>query len=338
MSRLSLSFAAWEYDRTRPLLTGELQPEGIELHGVPLPPEETFWRQLRHAEFDVSELSLAQYASAVSHGDERFLAIPVFVSRTFRHSCIFINTRAGIREPKDLAGKTVGCPEYRMTALVYIRGLLQHEYGVSPESMAWVTGRDEQRKTPLRLPPSIHLRPITPVQSLDAMLEAGQLAALMTARIPTSFRRGAPDVARLFPDYAEVERRYYEKTRIFPIMHAIVVRRELLARHPWAARSLFKAFVEAKARAQADLLEGGALKVTLPWVVAEMERTQAIMGPDPWPYGIAQNRPTLEALVTYLDEQHLSARRLAVEELFSPLADDEFSAYMGGDREHVRPV
>ncbi len=338
MSRLSLSFAAWDYDRTRPLFSGEIQPEGVELHGVALPPEETFWRQLKHGEFDISELSLAQYACAVSRGDERFLALPVFLSRAFRHSCIFINTRAGIREPRDLAGRRAGVPEYQMTAAVYMRGMLQHEYGVAPETMRWLAARDEQMKMALHLPPSIRLERIDPSQTLDGMLEAGEIDALLTARTPLSFRRGSPHVARLFPDYVEAERRYYETTGIFPIMHTVVVRRAILDRHPWLARSLFKAFAAAKARALADLLEGAALKVSLPWVVAEMERTQQIMGPDPWPYGIEPNRPTLEALVAYLDEQHLSARRVRVEELFAANAADEFTAYMGGDHEYVRLV
>jgi len=336
MSRLSLSFAAWEYDRTRPLLSGEIRPEGIDLHGIPLPPEETFWRQLKHGEFDVSELSLAQFTSAVSRGDDRFLALPVFLSRTFRHSCIFINTRAGIREPRDLTGKRVGAPEYGMTALVYIRGMLQHEYGVAPESLRWFTARDERRKVAIPLPPTIRIEPIDPSRTLDEMLEAGEIDALFTARMPGSILRGSPHVARLFPDYVETERRYYEKTKIFPIMHTVVVRRTILDRHPWVARSLFKAFADAKARCLADLVESAALTVTLPWVIAEMERTQRIMGPDPWPYGIEANLPTLEALVAYLYEQHLSARRVQIEELFAPNAADDFAAYMGGDREYVR--
>ena len=318
MSRLALTLACWDYDRTLALRLGEVQPEGVDLTYLCLPPEETFFRQLKDQEFDVSEMSLSSYIIARTRGSAPFLAIPVFPSRIFRHSCVFVNAGAGIRKPEDLVGRRVGVPYYQMTAAVWIRGFLQHDFGVPPEAIDWVVGEQEM---PGRLPvdplASILADPLGPGESLDAMLETGKIDALVTVYLPSSFRRGSPAVRRLFPDSRAVEEEYFRRTGIFPIMHTVVLREEIYQRHPWVAHSLYRAFEEAKARALRRLYDTNALAVTLPWLVAEIERTRQLMGEDFWPYGVEPNRRTLETLVQYLVEQKLVERRLPLEELFA---------------------
>ncbi|MEK7879209.1 MAG: PhnD/SsuA/transferrin family substrate-binding protein, partial [candidate division NC10 bacterium] len=286
-------------------------------------PEQTFFRQLKDQEFDVSEMSLSSYITARNRGDAPFIAIPVFPSRIFRHSCIFVNADAGIRTPGDLAGRRVGVPYYQMTAAVWVRGFLQHDFGLPPEAIHWVAGEAEM---PGRLPvaqlASILADPLGPGESLDLMLEAGKIDALVTTYLPSSFRRGSPAVRRLFPDPRPVEEEYFRRTGIFPIMHTVVLRDELHRRHPWVARSLYRAFEESKERALRRLYDINALAVTLPWLVVEIEQTRRLMGEEFWPYGIEPNRRTLETLVQYLVEQKLAERRLPLEELFADNAPD----------------
>jgi len=325
--RLTLSCACPPYDRVQALIAGEVAPEGIDLHFLRLSVEEIFWRQARHAEFDVSECSLSTYTMLRSRGDERFVAIPVFTSRFFRHSCIFINTRKGIRTPEDIRGRVVGLPEYQMTAPVWQRGIFQEEYGVHPREVQWRNGGEETpgriEKVPLRLPPEIRLEPIPQDKTLSRMLESGEIDALFTAREPSCFRQGSPHVARLFPDYREVEERYFRKTGIFPIMHTVVIKKEVYKRDPWVAMNLFKAFCEAKDAAVRRYSEMATLQVTLPWLVSEVERTKEVMGADWWPYGIAANRKTLETFLRYHHEQGLSERPVRLDELFAPETMDE---------------
>ncbi len=314
MPNLSLTIACWEYDRTRPLMDGRIKPEGIDLHFTCLRPEVTFGRQVQHHEFDVSEFSLSYLTFMRSRGNWHYIGIPVFLSRFFRHSCIYINTHAGIKRPQDLAGKTIGVPWYPMTAAVWMRALLQHDYGVTPAEMSWVYAEDVFPWTP---PPELALQRIAPGKSLDQMLEAGEIAALMTARQPAPFRNGSPNVARLFPNYRAVEEDYFRRTRLFPIMHTLIVRREIQDEHPWVATSLFDAFAQAKQLCYQDLHEADALKYSLPWLLDEAERTEQIMGKDFWHYGIESNRHVIQALVKYSHEQGLAARELPVEELFA---------------------
>ncbi|HYK79973.1 MAG TPA: ABC transporter substrate-binding protein [Micropepsaceae bacterium] len=316
MTNLRLTLACGPYDRTQALRDGTIAPEGIELNYINLQPAEIFWRMLQYQEFDVSEMSLSNYTSLVSGGNAPFIAIPVFPSRVFRHGYFFINTRAGIEKPADLAGKRGGVPEYSMTAAVYMRGLLQHEYGVKPNQVDWVQGRADRLGR--ALPSDIRLTQAPPGTELGDLLDKGEIDFLMTANNPLSFRRGSPNVKRLFPNYMELEKDYYRRTKIYPIMHTVVIRRAIYDRDPWVALSLYKAFVRAKEYSFRLLSETGSPKASFAWLQPMIEQEQAIIGKDWYPYGIEANRPTIEALLQYTTEHGLSDRRLSVEELFAP--------------------
>ncbi len=287
MASLRLTFACGPFDRTQPLRDGSIKPEGIDLTYLAMQPAEIFWRMLQYNEFDMSEMSLSNYAILVSRGNAPYVAIPAFPSRVFRHGYFFINTTKGIDRPADLAGKVGGVPEYSQTASVYMRGILQHEYGVHPSE-------------------------------LGDLLERGELDFLMTANSPLSFRRGASTVRRLFPNYADIEKDYYRRTHIYPIMHTVVIRRDIYEQNPWVALSMYKALCRAKEYTYRWIVEGGSAKVTSAWLLPLLEEEQAIIGKDWYPYGIEQNRPSIEALLQYLHEQGLTHRRVALEELFVP--------------------
>ena len=318
-AKLRLSLACWDYDRTRALMDGRVRPDGIELVYQPLEVEETFFRQARHREFDVAEMSLSSYCVSKSKGDP-FVAIPVYPSRMFRHANIWVSERSGIREPADLRGKRFGCPEYQLTANVWIRGMLHDEYGVAPESVTYVTGGEEEpgrpEKLALDLPAAIRVEPIGPQQTLSAMLAAGEIDAFHGPRTPST--ANAPGVRRLFPDYVATEKAYYAKTRIFPIMHVVVIRRDVYERDRWTATSLFKAFVAAQRYAYDDYRQTAALKSMLPWSAAQADETRALMGDAWWPYGVEDNEAVLETFTRYHHAQGLSPRKLAVRELFAP--------------------
>ena len=328
MGRLRLTFACWEYDRTRALADGSVKPDGIDLNVLNLHVEETFFRMLRHREFDVCEMSLSSYAMSAARDDPPFVAIPVFPSRFFRHSCIFVSSQSGIRTPSDLAGKRVGCPEYQMTAPVWIRGILQDEYGVDPAAVEYWTGGEEQpgrgEKLKLDLPGKFRVRSIGEGQTLAQMIADGEIDALYTARIPSTFQTRPDAVKRLFEDYVQTERAYYRKTGIFPIMHTIVIRRDVYAAHPWIAQSLTKACIEAKRCVYKDLYTTSALTTMLPWQIAQVEEVRRDMGEDWWPYGFAANRHVLDLFLRYHHEQGLSPRRLQPEALFAPETLEEF--------------
>ena len=321
MGTLRLTIAFWDYDRVRPLIDGTIKPEGIELTPIISRPSDTFFRMLRHQAFEVSELSFSNYTMLRSRGDDSFTAIPVFPSRLFRHSCIYVNTRAGINEPRDLIGKRVGVPEYSMTAAVFARGLLLHEYGVEPDTIEWFSGTQDGLQRPSRIDfdlPGVRLTRMPLEQDMGPMLEAGEIDAIISPNAPAALAWPDSPIRRLFTDYRQTEKAYFARTGIFPIMHTIVLRKDVYEKHPWAAASLFDAFVKAKEWAYQQLIETDALKLTLPWVVAEMEETRRIMGHDFWPYGIEPNRLSLQALPQYLYEQHLAPRVPAIEELFAP--------------------
>jgi 4,5-dihydroxyphthalate decarboxylase len=322
MTTLTISLACCDYDRTRALFDGRVTVEGCEVIGTPLEPEEAFHRAFKYQEFDVSELSLSSYTLQVSRGENPYVAIPAFVSRLFRHSGIYVRTDRGIARPQDLKGKTIGVPEYQMTAAVWIRGTLQDDFGVRTQDVHWRNGGIEQpgreERTPLKLPAGIDLKSIPKDQTLSRMLEAGELDGMIGARAPSCFTRGAPNVARLFPDFRAVEQDYFRRTRIFPMMHVIGIRRTLAERHPWLAVNLMKAFLRAKELAWYELGQIGHLFTSLPWGVAEFDATRALMGEDYWSYGLQPNRHALEAFTRYHHEQGLSARKVAPEELFAP--------------------
>ena len=328
MSRLRLSLACWNYDRTRALMDGSVQPDGIELTYLDLPVEETFFRMIRHREFDVAEMSLSSYTVSLFREPRPFVAIPVFPSRFFRHSCIYVNANAGIREPRDLVGKRVGTPEYQMTAPVWIRGILADHYGVPVDSVTYFTGGEEEpgrvEKQKLDLPARIRVQPIAASQTLARMLAEGEIDALHTARMPSTFRTGQGRVRRLFEDYKAVEQQYFRDTGIFPIMHTVVIRREVYEQNRWVAQALFKAFVEAQRRTYDDLDVTAALKSMLPWLTAHVEEARALMGDDYWSYGFARNRATLATFLRYHHEQGLSPRLLPPEELFAPETMEAF--------------
>ncbi len=304
MMKLPLSLAISPYEHTR-----GLRPQGIELALLELPIEEIFYRFTRFREWDASEMSFGKVVSILSRPSPDIIALPVFVSRVFRHSAIY--TR--LKQPKDLEGKRVGIPEWAQTAGIYVRGLLQHEYGIDLARIEWVQagvrepGRVE--KVELQLPAGVKIRP-APDKTLAGMLASGEIDAAISARDP-----GGP---RLFPHYRELEEAYFKKTRIFPIMHVVVLRREVYERERWVAMNLFKAFEEAKQASQARIAEIGLSHVPLPWIPEHARHWRELAGEDFWPYGIEANRPTLEAFVQYAYEQGVAVRRVKLEEMFAP--------------------
>jgi len=328
MSRLRLTLACWNYDRTRALAEGRVPVDGVDLTYLNLPVEETFFRMLRHREFDVAELSLSSYTLSLFRDDSPFIAIPIFPSRYFRHSCIYVNADSGIREPKDLIGKRIGNPEYQMTAPVWIRGILSDEYSVPVTSVSYLSGGEEQagrtEKIPLSLPPEIRLEAIPSDKTLSRMIETGEIDALYTARAPSTFFNGSGKVRRLFEDYRTVEREYYRKTKIFPPMHIIAIRRDVYERNRWVAQSLFKAFVAAQTEVYGELRETGALMHMLPWLTSHVEETETLMGRDFWPYGYEPNIHALSTFLRYHHEQGLSKRLLTPKEIFAPESLEAF--------------
>jgi 4,5-dihydroxyphthalate decarboxylase len=316
MGNLRLTFACGPYDRTQALRDGTIQPEGIELNYVALQPAEIFWRMLQHQEFEACEMSLSNTTSLISTGKAPFIAIPAFPSRVFRHGYFFINTTKGIEKGSDLKGKRGGVPEYSMTAAVYMRGLMQHEFGVKPTDVEWVQGRLDRLGR--KLPSDVKLTQAPAGTELGDLLERGEIDFLITANNPLSFRRGAKTVRRLFPNYAEVEKDYYKRTKIYPIMHTVVIRRDVYERDPWVARNLYTALCRAKEQCYHHLMEAGSPKASFAWLQPMIEEEQAIIGPDWYPYGIEQNRPSIEALLQYTHEQGLTDRRVKLEELFAP--------------------
>ncbi|HEY3826919.1 MAG TPA: hypothetical protein VGL82_20320 [Bryobacteraceae bacterium] len=333
MSRLPLTLACWNYDRTRALQEGRVPVDGVDLTYLNLPVEETFFRMLRHREFDVAELSLSSYTLSLFRDDPPFIAIPIFPSRYFRHSCIYVNADSGIRKPQDLIGKRIGNPEYQMTAPVWIRGILSDEYGVPVTSVTYLNGGEEQpgrtEKIPLSLPPEIRLETIPSDKTLSRMIETGEIDALYTARAPSTFfngsgRNGSNKVRRLFEDYRTVERDYYRKTKIFPPMHIIAIRRDVYERNRWIAQSLCKAFIAAQVEVYSELRETGALMHMLPWLTSHVEETENLMGRDFWPYGYEPNIHALGTFLRYHYEQGLSKRLLTPKEIFAPESLESF--------------
>ncbi len=326
MSRLRLTLSCWNYDRVRALADGRVQPEGIDLNFLDLPVEETFFRMLRNREFDVAELSLSSYTVSLFREPRPFVAIPVYPSRSFRHSGIFVSVKSGIREPRDVIGKRSASPEFQLTAPVWSRGILQDEYGVAIGACEYWTGGQEQpgrdEKQQLDLPFRLH--PIGPDKTLSQMIATGEIDVLHSPRMPSTLHTQPDKVKRLFENYVEVEREYYRKTRIFPIMHVIAIRREVYEANRWIAMSLYKGFVEAQRICYAELYETAALRNMLPWMIAEIEWLKREMGDDWWPYGYASSRHVLDTFLRYHFEQGLSKRRVQPEELFVPETMEAF--------------
>ena len=323
MTPPTLTFACGRYDRTESLRTGDVAVEGIHLNYIPVDAPREIFDRLARGEFDLSELSASEFISMTGRGDCPFVALPVFPSRLFRHGFIFINKRAGIRSPKDLEGKRVGVPLYTQTAAIWIRGHLAHEYDVNLETIRWVQGAVEKagsHGTP-RVPPLLRPVEIEINQSGDSLgdlLARGEIDALLGSRRPENLGHH-PDVGRLFPNYREVEREFYKRTKIFPIMHLVAIRRGVYEKNPSIAANLYRAFVAAKDFALARMRFSGSQSYMLPWQFADVDEIDEVFGGDPWPYGVAANHPTLEALVRYMVEQHFIAKPIPSEELFLPV-------------------
>ena len=327
MAKIPLCLAVGAYDHVRDLADGAVQAAGVELTVLRLPVEEMFHRFLMHEEFDVSEVSFAKIAALAAQDDDRFVALPVFTSRVFRHSSIYVRADGGISRPEDLAGKRVGVPEWAQTAAVYSRGLIAHEYGVDLASIHWhqagVNDPGRREKVALALPAGFRLTVIAE-RTLSDMLLAGDLDAVLSARPPAPFERGDPRMRRLFGDSRAVELAYAAKTGIFPIMHVVAMRREIYERDRWLAMSLFKAFDEARRRSLARAADMAASHFPLPWIPDELRRARELFGDDPWPYGVEGNRPTLDAFLRYAFEQGVCRRELSPDALFAPEVREAF--------------
>jgi 4,5-dihydroxyphthalate decarboxylase len=332
MSKIELTLAVGPYEHVRDLTSGKVTIEGVDLNVLNLPTLEIFHRMTEHAEFDIGEMSFGRYTGLLSRGDDRLVALPVFVSRVFRHSAIYIRSDGAVSRPEDLAGKRIGVPEWAQTAVIYMRGWLQHEVGARLEDITWVVGgvnapNPVGERVATDLPPSLRVRYVSD-RSLSQMLLDGDIDAMFSAGPPHAFTDGNPRMRRLFTDFTAVEEEYYRRTRIFPIMHILCMRRELTVRHPWLAMNVLRAFQRAKERSLDDLRFSGSMsRYALPLANAFVARARQVFGEDFWPYGLEANRPTLEAFVRYGFEQGVCKRLLSIEELFPDNARDLSTFY-----------
>jgi 4,5-dihydroxyphthalate decarboxylase len=320
MADLPLTLACWDYDRTRPLIDGLVKPKGIDLKVEVLRPRQMFPRMLEKQEFHASELSLASYASLIGRGECPFVAIPVALSKFFRHSCIYVRKRAGIRSPQDLKGKRVGTTQYSSTAVTFMRGMLKDEYGIEARDMHWFMGGltkpTEAPLIPLDLPPEIRLDFVPEGDTLERMMVEERLDALLSIYIPKLFADEWVGIERLFPDFKATEKDYYKRTGIFPIMHTIALRQDVVREHPWVPASLYQAFCESRDIALEGLWDTDALRLGLPWLIDHVEEAWRVFGKDFWAYGMKANRPALEAVGRYVHEQHFSPRVVSAEEIW----------------------
>jgi 4,5-dihydroxyphthalate decarboxylase len=328
VSKLELSVAIGNYDRMRPLVDGEVQIDGVDPVFMLHDPEEIFFRAFRHADFDICELSMSSFTVKTAAGNCPYVGVPVFPSRAFRHSGIYIRTDRGIESPADLRGKRVGAPEYQLTANVWIRMFLEEDYGVKPSDITWVRGGYEEpgrvEKITLNLPGGVRLENAPEGATLSGMLAAGELDAVIGPRAPSCFDQGHPHVGYLFSDPQQAAADWYRRTGIFPIMHLLGVRRTLVEQHPWLPFAAYKAFEQSKARALAKLTDTSATKVTLPFVELQLQAARKLMGQDFWSYGFEPNRHVLERFLKRHHEEGLSIRLLKPEELFHPAALESF--------------
>jgi 4,5-dihydroxyphthalate decarboxylase len=320
MSKLNLSIAVGDYDRIRPLVDGEVQIDGVDPIFMLLEPEEIFFRAFRNVEFDVCELSMSSFALRTARGDNPYVGVPVFTSRAFRHNAITVRTDR-IRSPADFAGKRIGVPEYQLTACVWARALLE-DHGVRLSDVTWVRGGLEEtgrvEKIALDLPGGIRLENASGDRSLSDMLADGDLDGIVSPRVPSCQTRGAPNIGWLFPDSQAAAREYYQRTKIFPIMHLLGVKKTLVQAHPWLPAAALKAFTKAKDTALCKLTDNSAPKVSLPFVEEQLAAARALMGDDFWAYGLEPNRHVIEAFLGHHRSQGLSDGTLKAEDLFAP--------------------
>lgn len=328
MSKLQITVACAAYDRTWPLISGHIPIEGCDPNYFVIDPSEAFRRAYSTQDFDVTELSCSSHILTTARGDAPYIAVPAFVSRIFRHSSFYIRTDRGIRSASDLRGKLIGVTEYQMTAGLWARGLLSDEFKVRASDVRWRSGGMDApgltERTPIKLPEEIEVRPIPNDKTLSGMLKEGELDAIIAARAPRCFLEGAPHIDRLFPDFGAAEEDYYRRTRLFPIMHLIGIRRSLVEAHPWLAASVMKAFAKAKTTALKELDDFGISRASLPLLPADLARAKALMGPDIWPYGYKANQREIECMLRWSKEQGLSDKLVSASELFAPGSLEDF--------------
>ncbi len=327
MAKLQLSVAMGDYDRTRALLDSRVQIDGVDPVYMTLYPEEMFFRAMRSQEFDICELSFSSYTVKTANGDCPYIAVPVFLSRAFRHTSIYVR-KDRIHQPVDLKGKRIGVPEYQLSANVWARAILQDDYGVHPEDVTWVRGGIETpgrpEKIALKLPPGVKLESAPADTTISDMLDRGEIDGFMAPRPPSAHVLANPNVGWLFEDPTATAKDYYKRTQVFPIMHVVGVRKTLAEQHPWLPGAVFKAFSQSKAAALEALSDTSATKVTLPFVEEQLKAARETMGEDYWSYGVAPNRQTLETFLRHHHAQGLSSRRLAVEEIFHPATYESY--------------
>lgn len=321
MAKLRLSVAVGDYDRIRPLVDGTVSIDAVDPQFMLLDPEEIFFRAFRHADFDITELSMSSYSVKTAAGTCPYIAVPVFPSRAFRHTSVYVRTDR-IKVPADLKGKRVGVPEYQLTANVWVRLFLEEDHGVRPSDITWVRGGYEQagrvEKIGVTLPLDVRIEPVPEGATISGMLAAGELDAVIGPRAPSCFRAGHPDVGYLYPDPQKAAADWFRRTRMFPIMHLLGIRSSLAEAHPWLPYAVTKAFEQSKAVALQKLGDTSATKVTLPFVEEQLEAARLLMGEDFWSYGLEPNRHVLERFLRQHHAEGLSSRLLTPEALFHP--------------------
>ncbi|MCW2855482.1 MAG: hypothetical protein JWR52_1097 [Marmoricola sp.] len=327
-NRLPVTLAINDYDHVRDVISGVVPVEGVELNGLNYSVEEIFHRFTRYREWDVSELSMAKYCSLRAAGDDSLVAVPVFISRSFRHAAIFVRDDGPVGRPGELAGGRIGIPEWTVTASVYARGILQHEFGVGIRDVNWVqAGTNEPGRVEgvaLSLPEGVSIES-RPQDTLNDLLLTGQVDAVISAHSLTEFEKPNSRIVRLFPDYRTLEEEWFQRTGVFPIMHVLVLKADFHRAHPWVAMNLMTAFETAKQRSLKRMLDWGAPRIPVPWSAANNDRGRMLIGADPWPYGVEPNRKTLETFLDWATEQGVCAKRLDVDDLFVPETLDHFA-------------
>jgi 4,5-dihydroxyphthalate decarboxylase len=320
MNTIEIHFASGSYDRVRPLLDGRVPLRGFTFRHTALPPEQLFPRAIRGNEFDLFELSFSGFLRRLESGQNDLIGLPIFLSRAFRHSAVYIRKDRVIHSPHDLKNRSIGVPDYAMTGAVWVRGLLKHDYGVDPKDVSWRTGglhHAGHSTLGVFNHPDLDIKPISNSATLSDLLASGEIDALISSDTPRCFIEGHPHVGRLFPNFREVEQSYWARTKLFPIMHLLVVRRRTFERHPHVIGELLPAFDMAKRIAIQELSELTSLQATLPWAPYELAETRRLMGDDFWSYGSDPNRSALETFLSYTQEQGILRTKMSVEQCFS---------------------
>jgi 4,5-dihydroxyphthalate decarboxylase len=320
MNKIKLSLACTHTDRSAPLLDGRIEIPGCEIRPLPGLTQDIFRRVLKEQAYDIAEMSMGTHIVQCSRGSDAYVGLPIFLSRAFRHSSIFIRNDRGIARPQDLVGKRVGIEQYQQTIGLWVRGILGDSFGVRTQDVSWRNGGLEQpgggERLALNLPPGIDLQTIPSDQTLNSMLSAGVLDAVIATRPPSSFASGHPDIARLFPDYQRAEIDYFKETRAFPIMHCVVVRRSLVEAHPWLPVEIFRAFTKAKAHALNEMTFMNIPRISLAWICENYAQTRAIMGDQVWAYGLPKSMHEIKAMLRYALNDGLIDEAMQPEDLF----------------------